>query len=73
MKKYSFQPNGNCGNCQFYHRSKKDKNQNVIEAADCGKGHKAGKDCPAEDFQVRGKKQKRMSKRMQKWERQFTK
>lgn len=63
-----FQPNGKCGNCDLYERSVKDKTGAVIEKADCRRGHRDGKDCPAEDFRARGKKSKRMSNRKKKWD-----
>jgi len=66
-----FQPNGRCGNCQFYRRSKVIQKGTFTktEPAECGKNCNP-KTC--DEFKPRGKKSKRMGKRIKKWERGFT-
>jgi len=73
-----FQPCPLCGNCQSYRRSVKIDKQ-VIQPAGCAKKAKPVAEGTEEktvwickEFGARGKKGKRMSKRMKKWERQFS-
>lgn len=61
-----FQPNGRCGNCQFFRRSIKTKEGVVTEPADCGKGIQA-KDC-VDEFQPRGKKIKSRKLKRKPWQ-----
>jgi len=65
-----FQPNGKCGNCQFYRHSLKDKNNKMMKEAGCKKDCEPRK-C-AEEFSPKNKKDKRMKNRAKKWERQFS-
>ena len=59
-----FQPNGKCGNCQFFRHSKKDKNKVVIEMAGCTKGNDP-KTC--QDFASSSKRHKTKQRHLKSW------
>lgn len=82
MKKYNFKPCPLCGNCKSYRRSVK-VDQQVVEPAGCAVGEKpqridacGGSESEwiwaCDGFGSRHKKDKRMKRRMKKWERQFS-
>lgn len=64
-----FQPNGQCGNCQWYRHSTKTKDGALQEESHCSKEMNP-KTC-SEEFLPRNKKAKRMRKRAKKWARAF--
>lgn len=60
-----FQPNGKCGNCQFFRHSEKDKNKVVIEEAFCAKENEP-KTC--EDFHSKSGRTKTVIRKRKRWQ-----
>jgi len=74
MKRYNFKPCPLCGNCKSYRRSVKVDKQ-VVGPTKCAVDEKP--QCiddiwVCEGFGSRQKKDKRMKRRIKKWERQFS-
>lgn len=60
-----FQPSPKCGNCQFYRRSKKDKNKVVTKEAGCTKGNDP-KTC--QEFGAKNKRRKTKQRHLKAWQ-----
>ena len=59
-----FQPNPQCGNCQSFRRSKKDRNKVVLETAFCAKNQDP-ENC--DEFGSRQKRHKTKQRHVKSW------